>query len=184
MKNIIVTEIPVGFLCITDIAKNHYQKNPDNKKPVSEFLKTTRTVNLINELKTIYVNPIVIVENKNIGRKTFCCSELKEAFERWVLKINVNGILLKQKEFTSFLINAIGEKYTIETEKIIDNYRVDLIINNKLIIEFDENYHLSKAQNIKDVKKDEYLKSIGYEIIRHNEKKCISNVIKKILNTL
>lgn len=184
MKNIILAEIPKNFFCITDIAKEHYFENPENKKKVNEFLRTTRVLNIITELRKKYEYPIVVVVNKNIGRKTFCCLELKEVFERWILKINISGILLKQNEFTSFIKKSFGGKFDVKTEVNIGQYRVDILINNKLIIEFDEYYHNSENQKEKDLIREFNLTKIGYKIIRHNHKHCISGVFGKIIQSL
>lgn len=64
-------------------------------------------------------------------------------------------------------------------------YKIDFVLSNK-IIEFDGDYWHKKTKH-KDAIKDEYLKSLGYEVLRVKEqeyKKDKESIISKCLNFL
>lgn len=185
MKHPILKTIPEGYICLTDITIAHNIKNRKNIKVSSEFFNLKRTHNLLFEINKTIENPVCSFIDSKGRRKLYCCDEVKSAFERWLKKIDVSGILISQSNFCFFIKNSFENKYDIKFEYHIEGFRVDILINNNLVIEFDEKYHSSsKEQILKDKLRDEKLKELGYKIIRHNENMCVSNTIKKILEIL
>ena len=97
-----------------------------------------------------------------------------------------NNILSKQHNLYSILINTYYD-CDIKTEVVIDNYRVDFLLNNKIIIECDENGHIDRDIEYEKAR-EQHLKRLGYKIIRYNPDSNEFNkeykLIKKINNEI
>ena len=68
------------------------------------------------------------------------------------------------------ILRARKQGYQFNRQYPIDNYIVDFICRKlKLIIEIDGSSHFSAEQAEKDYKREQFLKSLGYEILRFTE---------------
>ncbi len=58
---------------------------------------------------------------------------------------------------------------TVNRQKVISNYIVDFYIaSSKIIIELDGSQHYEDAGIKGDIKRDEYLKSLGIKVLRYS----------------
>jgi very-short-patch-repair endonuclease len=73
-------------------------------------------------------------------------------------------------------------------QRIIVNYIVDFFCPRaKLIIEVDGGQHYFGKTQINDLKRDEYLKKIGFEVLRFSDRDVLTNiegVVENILTNL
>lgn len=70
-----------------------------------------------------------------------------------------------QKEL-SYLIDSVFSDQKVEHEKTIGVFRVDFLINNKVVIECDESKHKYYPRDFEE-KRENYLKNNGYVILRY-----------------
>lgn len=103
-------------------------------------------------------------------------------------KYSISYSTSKQSTFFSVLqdiLKNISIIKTIEYEKNIEPYRVDCIVNNKIIIEFNENNHNGYDKS-KELIRYNYLESLGYKIIKVNDidnrNEQIGIIINNIIN--
>lgn len=81
-------------------------------------------------------------------------------------------------------LNEYGA-FTLERQKNILNYNVDLCINNKLVVEFDEYGHSSNKRAIKhDEKRELEIKKLGYKIMRVKSCDPIGKSLYKVYGEL
>ncbi|RXT03655.1 DUF559 domain-containing protein [Ammoniphilus sp. CFH 90114] len=79
----------------------------------------------------------------------------------------INGFLVKQNSLKKVL-SATFEGFPLDMEVWIDNkYRVDFLINNKVIVECDEFGHKERS-NASEKEREYYIRQKGYHIIRFN----------------
>jgi very-short-patch-repair endonuclease len=99
-----------------------------------------------------------------------------------MLEDNNPNIHKKQMTLYEILLSVYKDICVIEKERKIGAYRVDYLINNKIVIECDELGH--KDRNKKYEKEREaYLKSLGYIVIRFNPDDSNANVFE-LLNKI
>lgn len=99
-----------------------------------------------------------------------------------MLEDNNPNIHKKQMTLYEILLSVYKDICVIEKERKIGTYRVDYLINNKIVIECDELGH--KDRNKKYEKEREaYLKSLGYIVIRFNPDDSNANVFE-LLNKI
>lgn len=94
-----------------------------------------------------------------------------------------NQSLKKQNTITETITSVFIDICKIETQVKVGKYFVDILLDNKIIIECDEYGH-KYYESSEEVKREVYLQSNGYEIIRYNpdsEKDCSMNLINIIL---
>ena len=141
-------------------------------------------------------------DNKNIkqngGQNKITYLLTEEAFElfknsynfrnRYIIDINdkikcVNVGMCIENQTIGFIENSFKGIIDCKRQFIINKYRVDLyFINYKLIIECDENNHEDRNP-IKEKFREEYLLSLGNNIIRYNPNEPsfdLSNVLREI----
>lgn len=94
-----------------------------------------------------------------------------------------NQALKKQFEIKSILSQTFSGLFEIKEEQYIGKYRVDFILNNNVIVECDEFGHRAYDQR-KELERENFLKSQGYQIVRYNPDDCntsVFEIINKIL---
>ena len=58
---------------------------------------------------------------------------------------------------------------TVNRQKVMGNYIVDFYIaSHKLVVEIDGSQHYEEKGKISDIKRDEFLKSIGINVLRYS----------------
>jgi very-short-patch-repair endonuclease len=107
---------------------------------------------------------------------------------RYIVDINdnikqVNIGMCIENQTIGFIENTYSNILNIERQYIIGKYRVDLyFIDNKLVIECDENNHINR-DTIQEKIREEYILSLGNKIIRYNPNTSsfdLSNVLREI----
>lgn len=91
--------------------------------------------------------------------------------------------LIKQKKLEEILKIVLTNIADIKREVWIGRYRVDILINNRVIVECDEYGHANYSQD-KERERETFLTSKGYIVIRFNpddEGSCIFDLINKII---
>ena len=96
----------------------------------------------------------------------------------------VNSInMCIENQTIGFIWNCFNEVTRVKRQYIIDKYRADLcFLDYNLVIECDENGDSDRDPEY-EKKREDYIKSLGYEIIRFNpniQGFDLSNVIKDI----
>ena len=66
-----------------------------------------------------------------------------------------------------FYDKLVKEKISFKFQYKISPYRVDFLINDFLIVEIDGPHHNDEKQKKYDKKRDKYLESYGYQIVRY-----------------
>ena len=105
-------------------------------------------------------------------RKTLDTKSKKEYFDFNPLSDIGKDLIQDVRKKADSKIEAILYKYLcdanidFEFQYRIGKYRVDFFIPDALIVEVDGPYHDKKSQIERDRKKDNYLKLLGYEVLR------------------
>ena len=88
-----------------------------------------------------------------------------------------------ENQTIGFIENSFKDIFNMKRQFIIGEYRVDLyFIDNKLVIECDENNHTDR-DTIQEKIREEYIISLGNKIIRYNPNTSsfdLSNVLREI----
>ncbi len=86
---------------------------------------------------------------------------------RLTLELNKIRSEADSKAEMIFYDKLIKENINFKFQYKITPYRVDFLINDELIVEIDGPHHNDEKQKIYDKKRDGYLESYGYKIIRY-----------------
>ena len=88
-----------------------------------------------------------------------------------------------ENQTIGFIENSYSNILNTKRQHVIGKYRVDLyFIDNKLVIECDENNHIDR-DTIQEKIREEYILSMGNKIIRYNPNTSsfdLSNVLREI----
>lgn len=107
--------------------------------------------------------------------------KLQSKIQRYAINNRKRGIKPELKVY--HLIRAFFD-FKVYRQNVIGFYIVDLLIPEKnLIIEIDGEYHEDEEQQKKDKKREDYLRSKGYEILRFKNKEVEENLLN-ILSVL
>ena len=107
---------------------------------------------------------------------------------RYIVDINdnikqVNIGMCIENQTIGFIENSYSNILNTKRQHVIGKYRVDLyFIDNKLVIECDENNHIDR-DTIQEKIREEYILSMGNKIIRYNPNTSsfdLSNVLREI----
>lgn len=175
-------------------------------KNLDELLYLTKKVNIVRYLiKNYRENIHYIIEkdkSKNISKHgghnkvIFLLTEstyelLKNSYNlrnRYIVDINdnikqVNIGMCIENQTIGFIENSYSNILNTKRQHVIGKYRVDLyFIDNKLVIECDENNHTDR-DTIQEKIREEYIISLGNKIIRYNPNTSsfdLSNVLREI----
>lgn len=155
------------YISISDIVKS-YRKNYGVQLNLSQSLSNIPEVYLIKgrgrNSKT-FLNICILDIYLNARRNI--CLEFKEKLLDF-LKINAKAYNNSHEGFFCDILTSFlqGMFPNIETKKqfTIEHKAYDLLIGDKILIEFDEKHHIFQKEN--DDKKDEIAERQGYKIIR------------------
>lgn len=155
--------------------RNMSQIIPDKYIQLGNYKKNANTKKLVSDLiKKGISNPIII---SGVGKHVHSLlhKEMETHFNMWLNGVLPSGHYRKEDMFMDILIPILKtEDYiSINKQEFIGNSKVDLFISkihdndlHSTIIEYDEKYHNSKKQRIKDRKRD----SIIIDILKSDYK--------------
>ena len=107
---------------------------------------------------------------------------------RYIVNVNdnikqINVCMCIENQTIGFIENSFKDIFNMKRQFIIGKYRVDLyFIDYKIVVECDELNHTDRDQ-IKEKIREEYILSLGNEIIRYNPNDKnfdLSNVLREI----
>lgn len=124
----------------------------------------------------------------NLPIKPICGRVKEEKFSKWIddtYKELKKTSTKSEEQLYHRLERCLGKRIKRQAPFVIDGkvYYADLCVKSlKLIIEVDGGYHSTAHQKIKDEKRDEAFKSIGYTTIRcSNDEATSKNYSKELL---
>lgn len=95
-------------------------------------------------------------------------------------------IMSLENQTIGFITACLQNIYTCERQKTVGKYKVDLCINDSLIVECDEWGHADRNQEYENCRED-FLKQRGYHVVRFNpneENFDLSIIINTLLKHL
>jgi len=113
--------------------------------------------------------------------RTYNCSSVENAKEtiRKILSIEspIEAMLLHEQPYFNYNTYTL---HSIEPQYVIGQYRVDFAFpDKKVVVEVDgHDYHKTKKQRTKDAKKDRFLMSEGWKVLRFTGSEIFKDVSK------
>ena len=148
----------------------HYIIEQDNSKNISKQGGHNKVIFLLTE--TTYE----LLKNSYNLRNRYIV-DIKDN----VKQVNIGMCI--ENQTIGFIENTYSNMLNVKRQYGIGKYRVDLyFIDNKLVIECDENNHTDR-DNIQEKIREEYILSMGNKIIRYNPNTSsfdLSNVLREI----
>lgn len=94
--------------------------------------------------------------------------DFREKLENFleIKKVDVNSFEEYYMTFLESFLKEMMPNIVLQRQALIEGYNVDLLINNKIVVEFNENHH--KHNTSKDIVRENNIKNKGYKFINVN----------------
>lgn len=159
-----------------------YKKWSNFKRLVEKANQLINSSIEIGKIENTYKNVII---GRNTTRKIIDYKLDKDAINL-IRKLSYNKLntpMMKRNETTIFsMLKKYYESKNIKFDYQfkLDSYIYDCIINNNILVEFDEQHHKEKRQIEVDLKKDDAAKNNGFKLLRFGVNQDIIDMILRI----